>query len=147
MTCFILTGKLEFGQNSLIPPLPSILVNGSTQEMIMTHCLSNTVAPDASDVICLSVYDQMCPFVSHLLYACVLPHRRSTFFTSVFVLISPFLLQVCVLCDGGDSPCGYTVYSYDKMATQQRGQTHSGVCLSKHRPQPLWDHKDQRLLQ
>nr|XP_040053785.1 O-acyltransferase like protein isoform X1 [Gasterosteus aculeatus aculeatus] len=51
----VLSGKLEFGQNSLIPPSPSILVNGSTQEMIMTHCLSNTVAPDASDVTCLFV--------------------------------------------------------------------------------------------
>uniref|UniRef100_A0A8C2XBK5 O-acyltransferase like n=1 Tax=Cyclopterus lumpus TaxID=8103 RepID=A0A8C2XBK5_CYCLU len=72
VTCFtFLTGRLQLGQNSLIPPLPPILVNHSTQEMIMTHCLSNTVAPDASDVTCLSVYDWMCHFftVSH---ACVL---------------------------------------------------------------------------
>ncbi|KAM8827474.1 O-acyltransferase like protein isoform 2-T2 [Spinachia spinachia] len=51
----VLCGKLKFGPNSLIPPLPSILVNDSTQEMIMTHCLSNTIAPDASDVTCLFV--------------------------------------------------------------------------------------------
>uniref|UniRef100_A0A3B5AGR7 Nose resistant to fluoxetine protein 6-like n=1 Tax=Stegastes partitus TaxID=144197 RepID=A0A3B5AGR7_9TELE len=37
---------------SLVPPLPSILVNQSTQEMIMTHCLPQTIAPDASDVTC-----------------------------------------------------------------------------------------------
>ncbi|XP_044030924.1 O-acyltransferase like protein isoform X2 [Siniperca chuatsi] len=51
----VLYGKLQFGQTSLIPPLPAILVNQSTQEMIMTHCLSNTIAPDASDVTCLFV--------------------------------------------------------------------------------------------
>uniref|UniRef100_A0A3B4WWQ4 O-acyltransferase like protein-like n=1 Tax=Seriola lalandi dorsalis TaxID=1841481 RepID=A0A3B4WWQ4_SERLL len=56
-TFAFLTGRLQFGQTSLIPPLPSILVNQSTQEMIMTHCLSRAIAPDASDVICLSVYD------------------------------------------------------------------------------------------
>uniref|UniRef100_A0A672YYI4 O-acyltransferase like n=1 Tax=Sphaeramia orbicularis TaxID=375764 RepID=A0A672YYI4_9TELE len=41
---------VQLGQTSLIPPLPSILINQSTQEMIMTHCLSNTITPDASDV-------------------------------------------------------------------------------------------------
>uniref|UniRef100_A0A3P8TIP1 O-acyltransferase like n=1 Tax=Amphiprion percula TaxID=161767 RepID=A0A3P8TIP1_AMPPE len=44
--------RLRFGQTSLVPPLPSILVNQSTQEMIMTHCLPQTIAPDASDVTC-----------------------------------------------------------------------------------------------
>uniref|UniRef100_A0A672YYK5 O-acyltransferase like n=1 Tax=Sphaeramia orbicularis TaxID=375764 RepID=A0A672YYK5_9TELE len=47
---------VQLGQTSLIPPLPSILINQSTQEMIMTHCLSNTITPDASDVTCLLVY-------------------------------------------------------------------------------------------
>lgn len=42
---------------SLIPPLPPILLNQSSQELIMTHCLSNTSSPDASDVTCLSVYN------------------------------------------------------------------------------------------
>ncbi|XP_040915261.1 O-acyltransferase like protein [Toxotes jaculatrix] len=51
----VLYEKLQLGQTSLIPPLPSILVNESTQEMIMIHCLSNTIAPDASDVTCLFV--------------------------------------------------------------------------------------------
>ncbi|XP_039635368.1 O-acyltransferase like protein isoform X2 [Perca fluviatilis] len=51
----VLYGRLQFGQISLIPPLPQILVNQSTQEMIMTHCLSNNIAPDASDVTCLFV--------------------------------------------------------------------------------------------
>ncbi|XP_038590528.1 O-acyltransferase like protein-like [Micropterus salmoides] len=51
----VLYGRLQFSQTSLIPPLPPILVNQSTQEMIMTHCLSDTIAPDASDVTCLFV--------------------------------------------------------------------------------------------
>ncbi|KAM7392714.1 hypothetical protein PAMA_007710 [Pampus argenteus] len=51
----VLYDRLQFGQMSLIPPLPPILVNQSTQELIMTHCLSNSIAPDASDVTCLSV--------------------------------------------------------------------------------------------
>uniref|UniRef100_A0A3Q1FIM1 O-acyltransferase like protein-like n=1 Tax=Acanthochromis polyacanthus TaxID=80966 RepID=A0A3Q1FIM1_9TELE len=51
----VLYDRLRFGQMSLVPPLPSILVNQSTQEMIMTHCLPQTIAPDASDVTCLSV--------------------------------------------------------------------------------------------
>ncbi|XP_045923316.1 O-acyltransferase like protein-like isoform X1 [Micropterus dolomieu] len=51
----VLYGRLQFRQTSLIPPLPPILVNQSTQEMIMTHCLSDTIAPDASDFTCLFV--------------------------------------------------------------------------------------------
>ncbi|KAM3599105.1 uncharacterized protein V6R79_000090 [Siganus canaliculatus] len=50
-----LYGQLRFGLQSLIPPLPSILVNQSAQEMIMTHCLSNAITPDALDVTCLFV--------------------------------------------------------------------------------------------
>ncbi|XP_071321603.1 O-acyltransferase like protein isoform X2 [Trachinotus anak] len=49
----VLYGRLQFGQTSLIPPLPSILVNQSTQEMITNRCLSSTVSPDASDITCL----------------------------------------------------------------------------------------------
>lgn len=73
LTCVLfhlLTGRFQFGQMSLIPPLPSILVNQSTQEMIMTHCLSNTIAPEASDVTCLSVSDWEFTF-STVLSACV----------------------------------------------------------------------------
>ncbi|XP_028318990.1 O-acyltransferase like protein [Gouania willdenowi] len=51
----VLQNKLQMDRMSLIPPLPSILVNDSTQEMFMTHCLSNTVYPDASDITCLCV--------------------------------------------------------------------------------------------
>ncbi|XP_030004245.1 O-acyltransferase like protein [Sphaeramia orbicularis] len=51
----VLNDIFQLGQTSLIPPLPSILINQSTQEMIMTHCLSNTITPDASDVTCLFV--------------------------------------------------------------------------------------------
>ncbi|CAJ1070709.1 O-acyltransferase like protein [Xyrichtys novacula] len=55
----VVFGRLQYGQMSLIPPLPPILVNDSTQEMIMTHCLSNTINPDASDITCLFVCSVM----------------------------------------------------------------------------------------
>ncbi|XP_063746127.1 O-acyltransferase like protein-like [Eleginops maclovinus] len=51
----VLDGRLRFGQTPLIPPFPRILVNHSTQEMLMTHCLSDTIAPGASDAMCLFV--------------------------------------------------------------------------------------------
>ncbi|KAM4527682.1 O-acyltransferase like protein [Odontesthes bonariensis] len=47
--------SLQFHQMSLIPPLPPIFVNQSTQEMIMTHCLPDTIHPHASEVACLFV--------------------------------------------------------------------------------------------
>lgn len=48
--------RLQFNQKSLLSPLPTILTNKSSQEMIMTHCLADTVAPDASEIACMSVY-------------------------------------------------------------------------------------------
>lgn len=45
---------------SLIPPLPSILVNETTQELVSIRCLSNTIVPQASDIICLSVKPLVC---------------------------------------------------------------------------------------
>ncbi|XP_074547071.1 O-acyltransferase like protein [Halichoeres trimaculatus] len=51
----VVYGRLQYGQMSLIPPLPHILANDSTQEMIMTHCLSSMITPDASDITCLFV--------------------------------------------------------------------------------------------
>ncbi|KAM9841655.1 O-acyltransferase like protein [Aulostomus maculatus] len=51
----VVYGRFQFGQTSLIPPLPSILVNQSTQELIMAHCLSDSIEPDASEVTCLLV--------------------------------------------------------------------------------------------
>ncbi|XP_060936507.1 O-acyltransferase like protein-like [Limanda limanda] len=51
----VLYGRLQTGQTSLIPPFPSILVNQTAQALLMTHCLSNTVSPDAFDIICLFV--------------------------------------------------------------------------------------------
>ncbi|XP_042080348.1 O-acyltransferase like protein-like [Haplochromis burtoni] len=60
----VLYDQLQFNQMSLIPPLPSILVNQSTQEMIMTHCLSSKIAPDTSDITCLSGY--LCSKDEHL---------------------------------------------------------------------------------
>ncbi|XP_054613448.1 O-acyltransferase like protein [Dunckerocampus dactyliophorus] len=49
----VLYDTFKYGHLSLIPPLPAILVNESTQDMIMTHCLSKTVNPDAADITCL----------------------------------------------------------------------------------------------
>ncbi|XP_060926685.1 O-acyltransferase like protein-like [Limanda limanda] len=51
----VLYGRLQIDQTSLIPPFPSILVNQTAQALLMTHCLSNTVSPDAFDIICLVV--------------------------------------------------------------------------------------------
>ncbi|XP_035039785.2 O-acyltransferase like protein [Hippoglossus stenolepis] len=51
----VLYGRLQIGQTSLIPPFPSILVNQTAQALLMTHCLSNTISPDALDVTCLFV--------------------------------------------------------------------------------------------
>ncbi|XP_062268351.1 O-acyltransferase like protein-like isoform X2 [Platichthys flesus] len=55
----VLYGRLQIGQTSLIPPFPSILVNQTAQALLMTHCLSNTVSPDAFDVTCLFVCSMM----------------------------------------------------------------------------------------
>ncbi|KAM9820673.1 O-acyltransferase like protein-like [Neosynchiropus ocellatus] len=49
----VLQGKLKFRNNSLIPPLPSLLVNNSDQRVIWTTCLPRTVTPDASGIACL----------------------------------------------------------------------------------------------
>ncbi|XP_041667058.1 O-acyltransferase like protein [Cheilinus undulatus] len=51
----VLYGRLGYAHTSLIPPLPGILSNDSTQELIMTHCLPNTISPGASDITCLFV--------------------------------------------------------------------------------------------
>ncbi|XP_061589247.1 O-acyltransferase like protein [Cololabis saira] len=51
----VLQGKLKFNQTSLVKPIPHILINQSSQEMIMTHCLADTFAPDASDITSLFV--------------------------------------------------------------------------------------------
>ncbi|KAK2819266.1 hypothetical protein Q5P01_024827 [Channa striata] len=66
-----LYGKLKLGKTSLIPPLPPLLVNESTQEIHMTHCLVSTIAPDASAVTCLFMCSLMVavPLVATLLTA------------------------------------------------------------------------------
>ncbi|MEQ2277215.1 hypothetical protein XENORESO_021857 [Xenotaenia resolanae] len=51
----VLCDRLQFNQKSLLSLLPRNLINQSSQEMIMTHCLVDTVAPDASDVACMCV--------------------------------------------------------------------------------------------
>ncbi|XP_037608678.1 O-acyltransferase like protein [Sebastes umbrosus] len=74
----VLYGRLQFGQMSLIPPLPPILVNQSTQEMIMTHCLPKTIVPDASDVTCLFVCCLMVAIpLAATLFTAIIRWRRS----------------------------------------------------------------------
>ncbi|KAF0031579.1 hypothetical protein F2P81_016134 [Scophthalmus maximus] len=51
----VVSGRLQFGQMSLIPPFPSILVNQSNQQLIMTRCLPTRITPDASHITCLFV--------------------------------------------------------------------------------------------
>ncbi|XP_053267847.1 O-acyltransferase like protein [Pleuronectes platessa] len=69
----VLYGRLQIGQRSLIPPFPSILVNQTAQALLMTHCLSNTVSPDAFDVTCLFVCSVMVtiPLAATLLTAII----------------------------------------------------------------------------
>lgn len=154
MAYFIFLGRLQFGQTSLVPPLPHILANKSTQELIMIHCLSNTIDPDASDVTCLSVYDWIyrliCMCTSNFKMSLCIVHFRAE---SIIVESSPnthfppFLLQVCVLCNGSNSSCSYPVHSYNKVAKEQRGQSNSRGLLFKRKSECLWDAEDQRLLQ
>ncbi|XP_056875368.1 O-acyltransferase like protein isoform X3 [Takifugu flavidus] len=49
----VLHATLQMGGMSLIPPLPSILVNETTQELVSIRCLSSTIVPQASDIVCL----------------------------------------------------------------------------------------------
>lgn len=64
-----LTATLRIGRTPLIPPLPPILVNRSTQELVSIRCLSNNLVPDPSAITCLSVNEdyflsvQTCWFV------------------------------------------------------------------------------------
>ncbi|XP_034047554.1 O-acyltransferase like protein [Thalassophryne amazonica] len=51
----VLYEKFQFGQKSLVPPFPPILVNQSAQEIMRTYCMSNTIYPDASDITFLFV--------------------------------------------------------------------------------------------
>lgn len=60
-----LSAKLQMGGMSLIAPLPSILVNETTQELVSICCLSNTVVPQASDIVCLSVKPLVCSECEH----------------------------------------------------------------------------------
>ncbi|KAM6902086.1 O-acyltransferase like protein [Xenentodon cancila] len=76
----VLQGKLKFNQTSLIAPLPHILINQSSQEMIMTHCLADALAPDASDVTSLFVCCVMIavPLAATLFTALMKSQRRET---------------------------------------------------------------------
>ncbi|KAK7896535.1 hypothetical protein WMY93_021860 [Mugilogobius chulae] len=51
----VLQDRLQLGHASLLPPIPSFLVNDSTQEVLLIHCVSDTVAPNFLDVTCLFV--------------------------------------------------------------------------------------------
>lgn len=136
-----LTGHLHFGETSLIPPLPSILVNESTQEMIMTHCLSNNVTPGVLDVTCLLVY-------LWLFYLRAYLHSYCTCFKEYFSTptthptLTLLIPQVCLLHNGCSSSCGHPVYSDHKMAKEQRGQPCRGGFQFKHWPQSLRHSED-----
>ncbi|XP_032424958.1 O-acyltransferase like protein isoform X1 [Xiphophorus hellerii] len=47
--------RLQLNQKSLLSPLPPILTNQSSRELIMTHCMADSVALDASDIACMCV--------------------------------------------------------------------------------------------
>ncbi|XP_055087649.1 O-acyltransferase like protein [Periophthalmus magnuspinnatus] len=51
----VLQDMLKFGRASLLAPFPSILVNDSTQEVLLIHCVPDTVAPNMLEVTCLFV--------------------------------------------------------------------------------------------
>ncbi|KAM4719439.1 O-acyltransferase like protein [Anableps anableps] len=55
VTQLVLCDRLQFNQKSLLSPLPPILTNQSFQEVIMTHCLADAVALDASGIACMCV--------------------------------------------------------------------------------------------
>ncbi|KAM9307098.1 LOW QUALITY PROTEIN: O-acyltransferase like protein [Pholidichthys leucotaenia] len=69
---------LQSHQKSLLQPLPHILVNESTQQIITTHCLTKTVSPDASAVTCLFVCCVMVavPLAATLFTALMRWHRN-----------------------------------------------------------------------
>ncbi|XP_008422732.1 nose resistant to fluoxetine protein 6 [Poecilia reticulata] len=47
--------RLQLNQKSLLSPLPPILTNQSSWELIMTHCMADAVSLDASDITCMCV--------------------------------------------------------------------------------------------
>ncbi|XP_061603694.1 O-acyltransferase like protein isoform X2 [Phyllopteryx taeniolatus] len=100
----VLYDTFKMGHRSLIQQLPSILVNESTQEMFMTHCLSNSIAPDASDVACLLVVCTMLaiPLAATLLLAIVTWQRnRAVMPTTEAVCLSTGLNQYGTLKTNG----------------------------------------------
>lgn len=101
----------------MIPPLPSILVNESTQELVSIRCLSNSVVPEASDIACLSVNTDSFSV------------RASTLFLKKQYIKISFVFQVCELCNGGHSSCSYLFHSDNQMAAKERGESISGVFL------------------
>lgn len=112
-----LTAKLQIAQTSLIPPLPPILVNESTQELVSIRCLSNNLVPDPSAITCLSVNEVY--FLSVQTCFC--------FFLKRLCIKIYFIFQVCVLCNGGHSSCSYLVHSDHQVAAKPRGQAVSRV--------------------
>ncbi|KAM9820951.1 O-acyltransferase like protein-like [Neosynchiropus ocellatus] len=69
----VLDDSFQFGKTPLIPPLPSIFMNQSSQELSMIHCLPRSVYPDIPEVTCLFVCCAMValPLAATLLTALV----------------------------------------------------------------------------
>ncbi|XP_053729500.1 O-acyltransferase like protein [Synchiropus splendidus] len=51
----VLDDSFQFGKTPLLPPLPSIFINQSSQELITVHCLPSSVSPGIAEVTCLFV--------------------------------------------------------------------------------------------
>ncbi|XP_056875366.1 O-acyltransferase like protein isoform X1 [Takifugu flavidus] len=74
----VLHATLQMGGMSLIPPLPSILVNETTQELVSIRCLSSTIVPQASDIVCLFVCCVMVAIpLAATLFAAIIKWRRN----------------------------------------------------------------------
>nr|XP_020456531.1 O-acyltransferase like protein-like [Monopterus albus] len=118
-------GRLRFGQTPLIPPLPPILVNESTQEIIMTHCMSTTVAPNASDVTCLFVCCVMValPLAATLLTAVLRWQRNREVSPSVESCLNTGLSLYGTLKNNGSSSSEMT------NSTGEDNNRHTPLCF------------------
>ncbi|XP_061658016.1 O-acyltransferase like protein [Syngnathoides biaculeatus] len=126
----VLYDTFKMGHVSLIPPLPSILVNESTQEMFMTHCLSDSIAPDASDVTCLFVVCTMLaiPIAATLFLTTVTWQRnRAVMPTSESVSLSNALNQYGTLKTNGSM--GGDVN--DSRTEENNSSSHGSWCVPK----------------
>lgn len=98
-------------------------------------------------LICMCTCDSKVLWASSQDLIWLLSFKTWIFSLSLHLKQRSFLLQVCVLRNGSNSSCCYPLHSYNKVATEERGQSNSGVFLFKLWTKPLWDHEDQWLLE